>query len=260
MGHERVGLLPKTQKWRDIVADMASIGAAGVDVASIVRHTTDNIRDRLTDMERDQGLLAAFRFLIALTVASRAPSPTTALQRLGIIVPSDPSPLALARALQRCMPVDLPSLECAGIAQNAAMDAIAAWSARADGPDENLFGVDPLPFDVWRQASDGAGFCELSRTFFGKFTERYLNYFLEREASAVLPSLEHREQFARELSRHVEDVSRHAFETAKITQSFAAGWFNAHAREGVPSDASIRAFLRLALGKLREELRREGQP
>lgn len=62
------------------------------------------------------------------------------------------------------------------------------------------------------------------------------------------------------MSRHVDDVSRHAFETAKIMQSFAAGWFNKHAKEGLPTNASMRGFLRLALGKLREELRREGQP
>lgn len=260
MGHERVGLLPKTQKWREIVEDISTLGSAGADVAGIVKQTTDNIRERLTHMERDPSLLAAFRFLVALTVASRSSSPPEALGQLGIPVPADPSPLALAKALQQSMPTNLPSLEYARIAQNAAMDAIAAWSARAEGPNDNLFGVTPPPFDVWRQASNGAGFCELSRTFFGKFTERYLNYFLEREASAVLPSLAQREQFSRKLSRHVEDVSRHAFETAKITQSFAAGWFNAHAREGMPSDASIRGFLRLALGKLREELRREGQP
>src|SRR5207237_918033 len=112
-------------------------------------------------------------------------------------------------------------------------------------------------FDVWKQASNGGGFCELSRIFFGKFTERYLNYFLEREASAVLPNLEQRERFSQELTQRVDDVSRYAFETARITQSFAAGWFNKHARSGLPSDASIRGFLRLAIAKLREELRRE---
>jgi hypothetical protein len=259
MGHERVGLLPKTQRWRDIVEGIATVGVGGLDVAGIVRQTTDNIRDRLDGLERDQSLLAAFKFLVSLPVASRSGTPVEVLGGLGIAVPADPSPIALAKALQRFMPERPDSVEYARIAQSAAVDAVAEWSARAEGPKDNLFGTASQPFDVWRQAADGAGFCELSRIFFGRFTQRYLNYFLEREASAVLPTAGQRDRFSEELGQHVDEVSRHAFETAKITQSFAAGWFNKHAKEGLPSDASMRGFLRLALGKLSEELRREGQ-
>jgi hypothetical protein len=260
MGHEREGVLPKTQRWRELVQNIANVGEADVDIAGIVKQTTDNIRDRLSHIEGDESVLAAFKFLVTLAVSSRATSPSEALRESGIDVPPSPSPIALAKALQRWMPTDAPSLEYARIAQNAAVDAIASWLGREESAEDNLFGIAPQPFDVWRKAANGAGFCELSRTFFGKFTERYLNYFLEREASAVLPNVQQRERFADALGRHVDDVSRHAFETAKITQSFAAGWFNANARVGVPSDASFRGFLRLALGKLREELRREGQP
>jgi len=80
---------------------------------------------------------------------------------------------------------------------------------------------------------------------------------LEREASAQLPSFEARESFAKSLHVHIEEVSRHAFETSKITQSFAAGWFNNHARESRPTDTEIRGFLATAFGKLQEEMQRE---
>lgn len=60
------------------------------------------------------------------------------------------------------------------------------------------------------------------------------------------------------LSSHIDDVSRHAFETAKITQSFAAVWFNKHLKTGLPDDEAKAAFLSLAFGKIRDELRREG--
>jgi hypothetical protein len=213
----------------------------------------------LGEIERDPSLLAAFKFLVALTVCSRSTTPVDALGKMGIDVPPNPSPLSLAKALQKWMPGRPESLEYARIAESAAVDAIAIWSSHEIRPEENLFGVASQPFEVWGNASNGAGFCELSRTFFGKFTERYLNYFLEREASAVLPNLRDRERFSEELSRHVEDISQHAFETAKITQSFAAGWYNKHAVADMPADASMRGFLRMALAKLREELRREGQ-
>ena len=48
-----------------------------------------------------------------------------------------------------------------------------------------------------------------------------------------------------------------AFETARITQSYAAGWFNLYAREGMPTEGEISRFLTHQVGKLREELNRE---
>ena len=63
-------------------------------------------------------------------------------------------------------------------------------------------------------------------------------------------------KFKQELEKYVEGISLHAFETAKITQSFAAGWFNKHSKEGVPSEKEIEGFLSIALGKMRDELQR----
>ena len=93
--------------------------------------------------------------------------------------------------------------------------------------------------------------------YFGKLTERYLNYFLDRAASSAFPTIKQRDQFQGEIRTHIDDVSKHAFETAKITQSFAAGWFNLHTKEKVPDAKEIEGFLTLAFGKLRDELRRE---
>ena len=113
---------------------------------------------------------------------------------------------------------------------------------------------------MWRRASDGSGFCEVARLFFGKFVERYLNYFIGREASSHLANTEDRERLARRLGDHVDGVSHHAFETARITQSFAAGWFNRYARDGMPAANEISGFLSHSVGKLREELLREEAP
>jgi hypothetical protein len=110
---------------------------------------------------------------------------------------------------------------------------------------------------IWSTITDARGFCEVSRIFFAKYTERYLKYFLEREASAQISSIPDREQFTDSLRKHLDEVSTHAFETSRITQSFAAGWFNNHAREHKPADTEIETFLATAFGKIQEELNRE---
>ncbi len=98
----------------------------------------------------------------------------------------------------------------------------------------------------------------MSRVFFANFVERYLKYFLEREASAELASIGEREEFGRRLEEQIEFLSHHAFDTAQITQSFAAGWFNKRvAEDRRPNDQEIIGFLAFAFSKLRQELQRE---
>lgn len=78
----------------------------------------DNIRDRLIAVQRDGALAAAFKFLVGLAVASRDATPQETFRGLGIEVPSDPSPLALARSLQQWMAPHFGSVEYARLAQS----------------------------------------------------------------------------------------------------------------------------------------------
>ena len=121
----------------------------------------------------------------------------------------------------------------------------------------NLFADPDDAREIWRRADNGAGFCEVSRLFFSKFTERYLNFFLEREASASTASVSDRDRLATQLREHVDDVSNFAFETSRITQSFAAGCSTTMLATDIPPKEESRGFLSVAFGKMREELRRE---
>lgn len=259
MGHERVGTLPKTQKWRNVVGQIATVGGAGgSDVADIAASTTQNVRSRLRRVHLDPGVKAAFEFLVMAAVASRSADPRRELSELGVDIPDEPNAFSFAKAASLWLARHRGSPEYGRIARGAASDAIAAWYRRNQTGQERLFGSQNDPYEVWRQASNGTGFCELSRLFFAGFTERYLKYFLEREASEVSGGLAERDLFEERLEGHVDEVSQHAFETARIAQSFAAGWFNNNAREHVPDQEAMERFLRRAFGKIRDELSREG--
>lgn len=257
MGHERVGVLPKTQRWQDLVQQIANFYISNKDVSHIVEKTINNVRFRFRYIQTDMGVKAAFQFLVAISVASRFPNPQEILQNIGIEIPDKPTSLSLAKAVHIWVLKNKNSLEYGQLAQSAAIDAIAIWYEKNSINQLQLFSSLDDPFEVWRKASNGAGFCELARIFFAKFTERYLNYFLEREASAVLQNIYERDYFNSQIQKHIEEISKHAFETAKITQSFSAGWFNKNTKEGIPTGEVIEGFLTLAFGKIREELRRE---
>lgn len=257
MGHERVGVLPKSRKWRTIVAEVGATAAGDADIAAVATDTLGAVRRRYEHIHEDAGVRAAFEFLVGLSNAPLPADKRAGWADLDVNLDANPSALQLAKALRTWVAARIQSREVGEIATRAATDAIVRWQAehQQQGP---LFPSDDAGF-VWSKAASGAGFSEVSRLFFSSFTERYLKYFLEREASAILPTIDERERFSRDLSRHVDAVSRHAFETSKITQSFAAGWYNKHAHGERPSPRRVESFLRTAFAKLREELAREAR-
>lgn len=258
MGHERVGNLPKTHRWHELVRRIADFEPLASDASEIAEQTLRNVHSRYRRIPQDEGVRAAFVFLVNLAVASRSANPQGGLRAMGIELPANPTPLSIARAIHEWVQARRESAEYAQIAQGAAVDAVGGWYDQHKGAQQSLFEPSDAAFETWRKAGNGSGFCELARLFFANMTTRYLSYFLDREASSALGNLAKREKFQDQLRNHVDEVSRHAFETAKITQSFAAGWFNRYAREDVPSESEVDHFLSLAFGKIREELLREG--
>ena len=257
MGHERVGVLPHTKSWRDVVGRLSAVATSDAGVSDIAKATLENVRNRFRYLNTDDGVKAAFQFLIALSTLGPSGSSEEHPSTPKIDLSTNPSPLRLASALREWVDAHRQSLEYAEIAKKAAVDTIALWSERQK-QQPSLFSEYDNVAEIWGRANNGAGFCEVARLFFSKFTERYLNYFLEREASAVLPDVQQRDQFASQLSQHIDGISKYAFETSRIAQSFAAGWFNNHARQRMPSNDEVEAFLSISFGKLREELLREG--
>ncbi|MCB0494652.1 MAG: hypothetical protein KDC79_00825 [Cyclobacteriaceae bacterium] len=257
MGHERVGILPKTKRWTTVVNGIASFSTNDNNVPEIAQQTLKNVQNRFQNIERDKGVQAAFQFLVLLSLSANQKNPLEFLASNGINLSESISPLQISKALSEWVKKQSDSNEYATFARSAAIDTITEWYQKNQTFQENLFAGDKDQFEIWRKSADGKGFCELSRLYFSNFTERYLKYFLERAASANMNSLATRNKFDQELEKHLNDISKHAFETAKITQSFAAGWFNKNAKDEMPSTRKIQSFLNIAFGKLKGELLRE---
>ena len=257
MGHKRIGVLPTSQKWRDIAQLIAGEHISDAEVADVAEKTIQNVRSRFRRIEQDDGVLGTFQFLVNLAVASREADPQAWLLDIGIELPDDPTPLSFAKAVSAYVASKRDSLEYGGIALQAAGDTISSWYDQNQEHTLSLFELPKDPFEVWRKAGDGAGFCELSRLFFAKFMQRYLEYFLQRAATVTLRGVDERIQFEQQLAKHIDNISLHAFETAEITQSFAAGWFNKRAKGDVPNEKEIEGFLSVAFGKILDALQRE---
>ncbi len=255
MGHERIGILPKSKTWRKVVSKISECPSDPNAVGQVANQVLINVKDKFINIEQDKGIIAAFKFLVLLSYSSKSSDPATTLQAEGVSINNLGSPLQIAKAASDWIEQNKQSSEYATVARGAVIDAMVLWQKQHDNKQGSLFEKETK--DMWREAANGGGFCELSRLFFSKFTERYLKYFLEREASATLNTISDRNTFNANLEKHVQDISQHAFETSKITQSFAAGWFNKNVKNGIPSDSQVEGFLSIAFGKMKSELSRE---
>ena len=256
MGHERVGALPHTKPWRDVVDSIADAASVDGDIQKLANATLRGVQKRLLNIKDDAGFVASFQFLLGLTLSASPGINRSSLGELNINLDANPSPLKLAHTLNQYVANNKQSAEYAEMARKAATDTISIWT-RQRAQQLSFDATSNQALAIWGAASDGRGFCEVARIFFGKFVERYLSYFISREASSRLNNTEDRERLAQSLENYIDNVSHHAFETAKITQSFAAGWFNKHTQGKMPTQSEITDFLSYAISKLREELLHE---
>jgi hypothetical protein len=253
MGHERIGFLPKRQSWKHIIDQLEQFNNSPDVVSQIANRTLENIRQRYSSMPYDESITKAIKFLSILAFSAKKNNQLGFLGDNGIAI-TDLSLFTLARGAKEYIQTKQGSLETNKIACDSILEAIAKYEHAYRIQQNSLF--DDKPDNIWAKIGNGAAFCELARGFFASFTDRYLRYFIEREAAHNINSIEKQEFFNNELS---EQISKHSYETSKIMQSFAAGWFNKYSLNGIPSNDEIKGFLKLSFEKMREEFRREAE-
>ena len=257
MGHKRIGALPKTKAWRLIVEELGAFVEDNSNISSIAKNTLKKVQKRYGDLENDPSVQSTFEYLIKLSHAFQKDNPVEYLKNNHILDTDELSVFRLANGITRYKNTGVSSHEYEVFAKQAAIDAVNKWYLNNLEHGKSFFhtGIDTV--SVFHKASSGSGFCELSRLFFSKFTERYLKYFLEREASARIPGLNERKRFNEEVEKHVNEISKHAFETSKITQSYSAGWFNKNVKQVMPGEKEIKNFISVSFKKMKKELLRE---
>lgn len=257
MGNKRYGFLPKSKAWRVIVKEMGEFALEKKSVDEIAFKTLRQVRDRFTELQNDPSIKSTFELLLHISYAFKQNDPISYLSEKELLEKKEVSVVDLSRAIWNNKSEEINSKEYETVAKQAAIDALNGWYKQNIERGRSFFqeGIDQKA--IFYKTNDGSGFCELARLYFSKFTERYLKYYLEREASIALPNPSQRKKFTYELESHIDEVSKHAFQTAKITESFAAGWYNKYVTDEYPEEADVRWFLNKAFGKIKSDLLQE---
>jgi hypothetical protein len=197
MGHTRLGEVPKTHKWNELVEQIAwpalpgSVANAAVHIAAIAARTLDAAQTGLDRAVEDPGVRYTFYLLTQVALASRSSDWEAVLSDHGIHLSPDSTVFDFTAEVQdaidrytRSNPSGATDLS--EIAQQAAGEAITTLAGTRTA---SLFGGSSAELQsAVRSLSTKKGFGELGQRFFGRFVARFLNFYLSRVTAAALGS------------------------------------------------------------------------
>lgn len=252
MGHIRLGRLPRSARWRDVVGLIESDPANARKIAASTITASERYLRSLGD---DPALAQTYWTLVRLMSAARGDDFAGELRRLGLPASDDTPTVAFVAAVSDFVRRDLARQGVDSVAgEFAALALRRALTETVATQASSLFGssVDDLR-RAFRAHSTERQFGEVSRLFFGDFLSRVLRASIDREVPNVTSSVSDGGALLRA-------VDVHARQSAAIVRDFAGQWLSkaGYERAGdIPPD-DVRRFVAVALGKLRSELKREG--
>lgn len=256
MGHSRLGTLPDTSRWQNVVG----LIAGDADVAVVAEATTHAAQRGLELADGDEGLKQTFWLLSQLTLAARQDDFCAALRHIGVTVPSEPSVLNIVAGFTEAVDAHLRETRSrTDVGEMAQMAAAECLTAVLTEQSRSLFGTTAVEVqDAVRHFSTKAGFSTLAHDFFSRFTQRYLTYHLSRElANHVGPG--QRFESPSQHTEFIDHLAIHCRQAAVIVRDFAGGWYSKTNFEGGISPAKAKGFIHVALKKIRRELRIRGE-
>lgn len=254
MGHTIVGDFPKTRRWNRVF-DL--LQAPFAEPGTIAAATVQAAERRLIQLRGDESLTYCFWILSRLAAAARGPDFEADARRLGIDVQADDHALTLIAKVNDRVRQELGQFPESGPFGDLAATALRSSLTETLGAQNlSLFAssVDDLG-DAFRRHSTASQFGELATRFFGAFYGQTLRYYVDRALPAAL-NPEGGLRALGDISLFQDNLNRHARESAKIIELYAAQWWVKHKGiHGEPiSREEVRSFAAYALTKLRKEL------
>jgi hypothetical protein len=254
MGHIRLGTLPQSKKWREVIGLLDS-DASMEDVADAAARASELELKRASD---DPSFQFVTSLLVRLPLMARAPGFEDALASLGAGADAIDSVPALLAGLSRSIDQNAFetgwSSDAGELAKSALLECL---SVQLRDRLPSLF--KPSPQEIRKALasfSSGQNFAQLARDFFARLTYRSLDYYLSRELANHTGG-DKRFASDSERSDFQQALSLHTFEASRIIETFAGGWYGKTVwqKQSLNQDA-INGFTRYAFKKMRSELGR----
>jgi len=254
MGHIRLGRLPKSQRWHEVIA---LLEGATPDPERVAMATAFAAHAQFGHLQGDPSLSYCFWLLARLASAARHPDFIDGLGLLGLDARPADSAIGFIAHISEHVRDEVERHPDSGLfGEMASLSLRRALTETIGTQGRSLFGssVDDIE-DAFRTHATPSRFGTLARRFFGDFLARTLRFYVDKELllhvgpTAGLADLGQADAF-------VADLDRHARQSARIVEEFASDWFSKHDWEtsGAIDRDEAQGFVAVALDKLRGEL------
>jgi len=255
VGHIRLGRLPKTRRWREVVELLdVSPTLTGAIAASAVEAADK----RLRLLGREPALSYCYWLLTRIVWASRSEHFVTELAQLGLVVSPDASTIAfISQVADRVRRETAPEIESGHFVELGSLALRRALAETVGEQGGSLFGSSLEDLQTaFSRFSTRSQFGTLSHRFFADLFARTLRSLVARE----LPNHIGEGQAIANIDQGIEfsqALDTYARQAARVMQGFAEGWYSKQNWEskGQISSDDAQAFVAVALRKLRMELK-----
>jgi hypothetical protein len=263
MGHTRLGKIPTTRRWREVVAVYAAAGgSAGTsdyrdELPRIASSTLAAAASAMKAARQDPGIKYIFFLLTQLALAARRPNFDSALEALGLKLPVAPSHLDFTTEVHRALDEHFvrggAKTDISEMAQLALGETLASYFRTRPG---DLFSANQtdLRADL-QQLGTQRAFGDVSRHFFAGLMSRLLGFYLSK---IVKPGPEQKlVRDVGDLSRFNEELRQHVFQRAFVVYDFASKWFSKTEFEKGIDPQNASRFVSYACKKIEDEFMRD---
>ena len=253
MGHVRLGVLPRTRAWKEVVGQIA----AGADVSQIANATITAAEKAFSFVMNDVGYTEAVWLMTQMAIAAKKPDIHQHLAAAGIHLPGDPSLIDVTTAITEALDRRVDSNGRSDLGSLANRAIVGAVNDVLSPKLRSLFSSDS---DTMRAALADLGkpkeFGEFSRRFFARLANEVLQYFLSKVVNTQLgdgmrfATMNQSAQFNAALETHTREASI-------IVEQFSNEWFskNRFQEGGDISRKTSDKFAGFALKKMKDELK-----
>ncbi len=254
MGHIRLGDLPRTRKWSQVVA----LIEGGAGTAQVANATIKAAERGLGLAAEDKGVVETIWLLSQLPLAARSDNFAEALRERGLSVTDSPGLMEIVGSMADAIDAKMPN--CKGrtdLGEMAQMAATETLTEVIGGRTKSLFGTTPNDVQqAFSKLATNKQFSVFAKDFFARFTNKSMNYFLSR-AMAHHVGEGHRFATLAQQSEFTKAMETHCKEAARIVEVFSGDWFSKRNWEtgGAISREDIAAFTSYAMEKLVDELK-----
>ncbi len=262
MGHTRLGNIPKSRKWSEVLATLAegsslSGGKISEEVELIALKTLEAAETGLEKATEDIGLRYTFYLLTQLALASREDDWQETLLKDKIDISNVNSTFDVISEVQITIDDYISengrATDISEIAQQSFGESIGLL---IENKANTLFGSGKDEIQVaLKSLSTKKGFADLGQKFFGSFMTHYLNFYLSRVTAAQVGTGKFRN--VNDISEFNRTLQTHCEQTARIVRDFCGEWYSKTSYlEGINLENTSR-FMYVALGKLKSELKKQ---